>query len=525
MATAAVTPSAPAAAPASAPAAAPSPAPSSAAPETGAQPVAAPVAPAAPAATELQPAQLSGEEQIQPNEGESNSEYMARVMKARLDAAKAKPAEDEVKPPEVKTDGEQPKPAEPAKPAEAPKVEEKKEPTGEYEDAFELNDEDLTLQPAEAPKFVGPVQLAQLAKDHPEFGKALESLPAAERNQLYQTLRHFERGKDILEKFPTPKFADFAIESTRQLATFRDGFIALNGEKSDEAFQGIVQSLLKESQLAGEDGQPLKDPVSGRVLTDGTFERFVDGMGNLWLKGFEGLATATDDAELKAALNVVREKMKAPPSRAEDDVPEHVKAREAEVKTAEESLRRQQSEAMRQERTTTEKKLGDQVNSLLDKRIDKILSKVEIPDFNREHATRDIRSEVMKRVTSNKDFVAQRDFLSSQPQTQDVKRQRMELFADTVQLYLVPVANDILARAGASKKQQIAAAREKSTALQEASRNEPRGGGAQPTPQGVPQGEAAMVEWENNFMKQEHRVPTTNERMKFLMKQKGVPGA
>jgi hypothetical protein len=525
MATAAVTPSAPAA-PAAAPAAAPSSAaPVTSTPETqGSQPVAAPESGAA--QPTLSEKQLSGEEQIQPNEGESNAEYLSRAMQARLDASHAKPAEDEVKPPVVAPEGEQPKPAEQAKPAEQPKPEEKKEPsTGEFEDAFEIEDDDLTLKAAEAPKFVGPAQLAQLAKDNPEFGKALETLPAEQRNQLYQTLRTFERGKAILDKFPTPKFADFAIESTRQLAGFRDGFLALNSDKPEEAFQGIVQSLLKESQIAGEDGKPLTDPVSGRVLTDGTFERFVDGMGNLWLKGFEGLATASEDAELKAALNVIREKMKAPPSRAAEDVPEHIKAREAEVKTAEESLRRSQSEAMRQERTATETKLRDKAADVLSKRIDKVLSKVEIPDFNREHATRDIRAEVMKRVTENKDFVAQRDFLSSQPQTQDIKRQRMELFADTVQLYLVPVANEILAKAGASKKQQIAAQQERTAAQQAASKSEPRGGGAQPTPQSQLQGEAAMTEWENNFMKQNQRAPNTLDRTKFIMKQRGVPGA
>lgn len=487
MATSATVPAAPAAAP-SAPAASPSPATTTSTDSTaaGSAAVAAGAGSGTSAGTGAGAAAEQGQggaaaepdAPIAQNAGEGDVEYIQRVVKektARAEAAAAaQPAAPKVetKPAAPAATGTEEKPGTETKPDAAAAPAANDDAEKQFEETISLDD--LGVLSPDALNTLLTSDKGKAVKD------ALEAAPEI-RDQLFKATRQLHGLAEIQQIFPNKQAAEFARDQLDVLSGFRENFIQLNSDKGQDALNNLVNTLVMESAIIGEDGKPVID-AGGQMRTDGTFEKFADGIFDIGLNGLKSLAEGSDNAALKAAIATIEEARKSGPSPADASMTEEQRKTKAAQDQREESLRQRENTGRRERYDQQEKELSTSANSTLDSRITKVLEKLNVPDFNRETATAKIKAGVLESLEKDKVFKAQRNYLASQPQTEAIRKQRLELLTTAFNTYIMHVARPILKSAGASvvESQQK---REAKTADQiQQSKNEPRGAAAAAMP-------------------------------------------
>jgi len=517
MATQAVTPAAPAAPPVSSESVSSTPA-----VET---PSSTPAAPATP-------------EPISYKAGESDQELLARITREKAEktaqpATPATPATEVAQPAtpvEKKTEPAQPE-TPPAEPADLD--DEQKEMLAQLETELMAGEE---VEGVLSPKALAEhADLKPILEKNPEF-----------KGQLMKTARLASEAVKYQEIFTTPEQAAEANELATAYGPIRDSFQSI--QKPEDA-RSVLEQIAKQSLMVDEAGNPVTGP-DGKQLVHESFAHFLDGVythvANYSIQQMQRsgqvpaevlpllnaaldvqraqlqkeVAKGGDEAEdaqgLLAALDTLKERISPARSQASEEIPEHVKQRLADIEQREQKLARDQQQARQQEQVAFEEKFETTVDQRLNPLMDRLLEKMDVPDFNRETAKARIAEALAERLLANQHYVRAARSLKGQGISDDVLKQRVALAMRNVQEILADVARPIINEAKGSFKKSQDAKSAKLASQIDASKSEPKGGTAVPTPPPVPKKHELLPEFRRQYKAQTGDVPSDREEMAFL---------
>lgn len=497
--TPASTPAAPAAAPSAAPTSAPAVTPA-------ASPAAAPTTP-----------DLS--QPLEPRPGETQQQIIKRAIETRAPAAAKAKAEADATAPAVEAPAAEP-PTPEAAPAE-PKKEGEEAPADAAAEGVEIPEDELSENPLQ---LLTPKTMAEAIENDAALKTALEANPSL-RNELFRSLRIGAEASKVVEVFPTESAATFARAQTLQFNAMRERLMSAGYEtdpaKRAEGMNEFLGMIAEDSILMDEEtGKPLLD-AAGNPRTDGTLEALVTHTLQTSLDAMEAEAKGSENAELLAAVQLVKDAaLKGSSSPSDEELPEHLKAQKADLDNRENQLRLQQTSAAREKRTQMEGQLQQQSKTELDTAIDKLLARYEgLPDYTKTKAKEDLRVAVLEQLSKDDYYKAQRDYLITQPQTAEVKKQRVELYRGAFRSLLPMVFRPIMQQAGAGVLEGNATRKAKSAEQIRQSKAEPKGGSAAPIPAPQQTSGDALQTWEADFKKEHNgKAPSTLERTQFLVK-------
>lgn len=466
--------------------------------------------------------------------GETDHEFVARVSREKAEGAtKAEPpAAEPVAQPETPAAPEAK--AEPATQPEEPAQPE--ELTDEQKQILEQVESEL-LASAEAEGVLSPKALAE----NPDLKPILEKNPEF-KGQLMKTARLASEAAKYQELFNTPEQAATAHELATSFAPLRESFQAI--QQPDDA-RNVLKQIADLSVVTDEQGNPVLE--NGKPVIHESFATFLDGVFAQVL-GFEqkrmqagvepGPAASAaalavlefersrlqkeadkgdEDAQgLLAALDTLKERISPARSQASEEIPEHVKQRQADLDRREQELNRQQQEARQQATLAFEEKFNTAIDKSVVPLIDRILDKMAVPDFNRDTAKARIVEDLGDRLLANQHYVSAAKALKGKGISDDVLKQRVALAMRNVQEILADVARPIITEAKGSFKKSQDAKSAKLASQIEASRSEPKGGTAAPTPAPVPKKHEQLAEFRRQYRQQLGEMPTDREEVAFV---------
>lgn len=479
----------------SAPVSTPSSTPASTPESTGA-PVATPAAApaAAPPAAPERPVRLAEE---------SDAEFLKRFTewKQQQQPAAEKPpeAKPEEKPPEAKPEEKK----EEAKPGEEVKPGEEKPPAEPL-----LAEDELTLDEVGLPDVKQVNEAFKAAFDeHPEL-----------RGPLNKALRLAKQAAPVLQLIPDEATAQFAIENASIYSELQDQFAHID---TPDAGKSFLSKLADMSVVRDEKGNPVLE--NGQPVLHESFGNFgmavFTDVADFMRSKYETLAKQGDEnaQSVIAALDVITGVLSPSPGATDgEEVPEHVKQREAELQRQETQLRQQRQQAEQQRVEQWNDTLEEEVNDAFGGMVEEVLSKITVPDFNRDYVAAEIATGIAQKVLSNPLFQAQRRHLLQQGYSDQTRQHYVALTRRYAREVLMDVARPLLTKAG-GQIQKAAQARQERQASQEAqSRTEPKGGTAPPIPVAAPTTGGKLQSFRDEYLKKRGERPSDREEVQFM---------
>lgn len=369
MATPTVTPAAAAAPVAAAPAPVASPAPVVSTPEAtpaAAAPVTTPAATEAPAAAaeataEPQPWQS----QLNRSDYQSSDDYTRALLKERMDA--------------LKTQLEAPDKTEPPAAAATPEA------------AAAATTDGAAAPPEQQPEFVlepepviTPEAMSQMAKDNPKFKELLDSDEKL-KNSLYKTAREAAEVKQWKAEFIDLQSAKTAKQNAAVYTDVREQFL------QSTTPEGAAKALDKIAELCyerDEKGNVVMD--NGRPVIGEDFFGFVESTvkrdleyrlqevsNNLNANRYQNDEERDADERRKTALEVLMEDFSPASTAQEQDIPEGLKQRAAELDRREQAIRDGESAKERTARVDFERDIVGEANNRIQSAIKGIFDSVK----------------------------------------------------------------------------------------------------------------------------------------------------
>jgi hypothetical protein len=255
-------------------------------------------------------------------------------------------------------------------------------------------------------------------------------------------------------------------------------------------------------------GQPVYEmaPSFGIIL-----QRVRDSQIDAMLAG----ATARNDLELVDAIKVVKARIAgaASPSVNDDEVPEHIKQREANLTAREQENARQDRARQTQERQQFETAVETDIDSSIDALVSPVLAKANLSPFLVKAANEEIGRAIAESLEGNRFFQARLAELYSMAPTAETQKRIKQLVVNQVQGVAGPVVKRVLSEASqgfiknASDKRDKIASQEATTRA-----TEPRST-AGPASTSVPQQSPAqlLAEAEKQFEQQHNYKPGASD--------------
>jgi hypothetical protein len=466
--------------------------------------------------------------------GETDQQFIARKMKMsaehrRLDKEGKLPAAPAAAPVEktpeqikaeadaqAKIDAEKKPQTEEEKKAAADKEAADKKAAEAGADADLLPEDDIT---SEEVGFITPQELAKALADNPALDAELEK--AGLKDKMYQLSRKATSALDIIKEFPTKQAAVFAKEQALKLDGFTGAYMAIGQEP--DAIHAFLAHLAEESYVRNDDtGEVIVDKASGLPLTDGSFEKFLKAVDKISLESKLKFFEQTEDPERVAALKLLLEDESSPDSAALKDLPEELRKQKEDLDRRSQDLLRQQKETTLQARQQQEKELAGTCKTFLDTSIDRILAKAEgMSEYEKGNAKREIYVAVMQSLEGDSYYKARREHFAREAQTKQVKQDRTTLFKQEVNSKLMPLARQIITKAGSKIVAGNAALRTKMDAQKNLSKDEPRSAATSPVPTTPMSTGDALGKFREDFKKTHNgKSASTADEVIFLRKQR-----
>src|SRR5579872_5860137 len=124
--------------------------------------------------------------------------------------------------------------------------------------------------------------------------------------------------------------------------------------------------------------------------------------------------------------------------------------------------------------------MEEEVNDVFGGLVEEMLSKITVPDFNREYVAAEIATGIAQKILANPLFQAQRRHLMQQGHTDQTRQRYVALTKRWARDIAMDVARPVLKKAGGQVKQAAAQRQERQASQEAASRTEPKGATATP---------------------------------------------
>jgi hypothetical protein len=203
-----------------------------------------------------------------------------------------------------------------------------------------------------------------------------------------------------------------------------------------------IPKLDANNRPAMHNGQPVYEmvPSFGIIL-----QRVRDSQIDAMLTG----AQARNDLELMDAIKVVKARIAgaASPSVNDDEVPEHIKQREAKLAAREQEIVREDSQRQTQARQHFDAAVETDIDTSIDALVSPVLAKANLSTFLAEAAQDKIGKAIAESLESNRFFQSRLAELYALPPSADTQKRIKQLVVGQVQGVAGPVVKRVLAEA------------------------------------------------------------------------------
>ena len=394
-------------------------------------------------------------------------------VSAMVEAAKAKGFGDDLS----STSAEPSQESELAKPLETPaKAEESTTTTS----AATSQEEDEPGYSLEEDGFVGPKDLSAKIEANPALKAALDQNT---RNEIMANARLAARTAEYEKHFASPAEAAIAVETAQSYANFSEAFNLVNQdiEKGTTAF---INKLIEGSALRDDNGELMRDD-KGIILTDGTASKFLTTVGKRWLalnvvRKVEALA-ANGDENVKAALDLVMESVGLLPSTAAKTTESDpaLAARKAELDAQETRIRQERETSSKKSQQEYTAALKGDLQSLYESESAKLLDiATGLDEFTRSAVGSQIEAEFKEAIKSNGAYQTRKAQIRMQPFSPARRAKEVALAKQFTRDLLPRIARPILLKAGVVINGKVEAKAAAAAARAENARSEVSGGAA-----------------------------------------------
>lgn len=331
----------------------------------------------------------------------------------------------------------------------------------------DVDAEPFELEPSDALTAKGLAEV--LRKD-----KALDAALAANpdlKNTLFAAVRRAGKVAEYEQHFASPAEAATAADTANR---YMDISTAIMGAKDVESANAALQAMVAATALLDDDGNPVKDPATGTIQTDGSVGRFAHNIMGLGLAMFSEAAAKKGDQSLVAAYDLIKESLgfAQPSSANEDDLSDEQRQRQEDIERRDREVSERETVQRQQEVERYEKGIDDGISTKVGSAIDALISKPALGDFDRNKAKSEIENELYKLISHNKTYERRLDLLTRKPQNAKTAQERVALAVEYVDLYLGKVARPILVAAGAKLTQKQQESTQRQAARVDAARSE-----------------------------------------------------
>jgi hypothetical protein len=497
MASAPVTPAAPAPATTSAPAAAPSTPPASSTPPSP-PPAAAPV-PAAVPAPDTRSLERQLQDAIRPGIEEARTAAAAPPPAAE-ESATDKVAREAAAAAAASVPGEEPEAA--AAPETGPAA----EGENEWDDEF-----------APDPAAVGPQDLAAKIAANPALKAAVDANPEV-RDLIYANARLAAKAKPYTELFGSPEEAHAVVQGHQAYTGIRN---LLGAVKRDDfgSTQNVINAMLEQDAMRDENGEILRDPQTGRIITGGNTGRFLRNSLLMRLTAIEQQAKQSGNDELLAHLDAVMESagLRAPSSPAEGELSEELKAQRDQIQHDQQQLNADKAAKLKTDTDSFYKRVYDTIDTDLKTAVAAVLDRATgLTPFLRAKCDESIRNALGEAVRKSSGYQSELDVVERMPLGIARERAYVRLANRYMQSLLRPVALPILTEASVTLQRKAAQRVAVRAARAETARSEVHGA-APPTPPAANTSEQQLERAKAEFVQKNGRQPKLEEELALMM--------
>lgn len=397
------------------------------------------------------------------------------------------------------------------------------QPEGEAQPLAE-GETDYSVEPDEwqpTPSIAAKDLAAQLSAN-PELAAALDASPEL-KNQIFANARRSERLAQYEEIVSSPEDVRTAVEQHTQFANLQTMLASVKDEGSAAQF---IQSMVQQSILRDENGEPIVDEKTGRPKNDGSVYRFLRNSQLLRYNALRQKLEANNDDEGLASLDNImeREGFAATSTPSDDDLPEQFRSQRDEIQRQQQALDQQKAEAQRAtaEAFTHTVKAGALAN--FDVALASLMGKADgLDPATRADVQAKIETAVEEAVSRDEAFFTRKRSLEMRPQTDKVRSEMIALHSEAMKKALRKVGLPILADAGNRQLQTQQSTEATQAARAAAARSEVRGSLSQAKP-ALPTDKAAQYAMAKGELVKQGKEPSMANIISWLMQNRNAQG-
>lgn len=323
---------------------------------------------------------------------------------------------------------------------------------------------------------IAPSALEQKINSNPELKALLDKDPSL-RGEMFKAARLGQETFQYKEVFPTVESAKIAAVDASERRQFEAAWNA--GPK------GFIDSLVDFNTIKDANGNPVKD-ANGHIQVDPSLTNVLDFIGNNefeyrfnnWLKEERAQAEREGNDEAIAALDILTARKNSPNrAGASEDVPEHIKTREAALKAKEDASARQDAERLQVAKGQAFDAVIAKADISVNKLIDPIIDKSALSDFAKKQAKQVIHDKLEASMQADREYQSRKLAYDNAKHALSEKEQGeySALVTTTAQNKLGRIIREVMEEAGKPAITAQAAKQQKVAAQQKRSQQELRG--------------------------------------------------